>query len=133
MWWDSSDCLISNSASSSHWQTASGLRRSTSTISTRSGPEIALATAASRSASRAASTPAAGAQHWAADGPGSIGSGLLITVLVVLTTQPTEDPASDQATLVRAGRADRRHWSLCICSRDAGAADRDVRGGQVDV
>ena len=87
MWWESSDCLMSNSAISSHWHTGSGLRRSTSRMRTRSGSESALATAATRSASSAGSSPTAGAQHCGGGGAwGSMGSKEVITMIVAMTT-----------------------------------------------
>ncbi len=70
MWWENSDCLTSNSAISSHWHTASGLRRSTSRTFTRSGSDSALATVAMRSASSAESRAVVGAQQAAAGGAG---------------------------------------------------------------
>ena len=52
-----------NSGMSSHWHTCASLRRSTSTIRTRTGSASAFATRAIRSASRAESIPADGAQQ----------------------------------------------------------------------
>src|SRR4051794_17262400 len=82
MWWESSDCPMSNSAISSHWHTGASERLRTSTMRTRSGSDSALATVAMRSASSPWSRPTAGAQHAAAEGPGTVGREEVISAIV---------------------------------------------------
>src|SRR4051812_41475279 len=82
MWWESRDCLMSNRAMSSHWQTGTSLRRTTSSTRTRSGSASAFATAAIRSASSVVSTPIDGARHADADGLGRVGRAEVTTTIL---------------------------------------------------
>src|SRR5919199_6674884 len=71
---------------------------------TRSGSDSALATAASRRASKAVSRPTAGAQQEDAAGPGRVGSSVVIPTCVVLTS---------------AGRYHATHARIKSCCSDA--------------
>src|SRR5215218_7710486 len=101
MWWDSSDWRMPYSAISSHWQTGSSERRSRSTIRIRSGSPSALARVARRSAGSAGSSPAEGAQHSAAVGPGMTGSAVITRSVVANDAHPTASGRSYQETLLR--------------------------------
>ena len=83
----------SQRARRAHWQTGSGLRRSTSTMCTRTGSDSAFAVRARRSASSAGRSPARGGQQSAADGPGSTGSETLISTTVGVSHRAGTVPA----------------------------------------
>src|SRR4051794_10659944 len=98
MWCDSSDCLMSNKAISSHWQTGSSLRRTTSRIWTRIGSDSALATAAMRSVSNSRARPTGGAQQASAEGPaGTMGSSVVTSMSFDVRTVPGVAPLMGRA------------------------------------